>query len=49
LGHSRVETTKNIYGHLFTRDRSSLLDAMNAAVGRLHVASDEEENTPDAA
>jgi hypothetical protein len=31
-----VETTKNIYGHLFAQDRASILDAMNEAVSRLH-------------
>ncbi len=36
MGHSKVETTKNIYGHLFAQDRASVLDAMNAAVSRLH-------------
>ncbi|MBT0771257.1 site-specific integrase [Kineosporia sp. J2-2] len=41
MGHRRIETTKNIYGHLFIEDRSALLVAMNAAVGRLQVASDE--------
>lgn len=32
-----VETTKNIYGHLFATDRASILDAMNQAVSRLSV------------
>ena len=36
MGHSKVETTKNIYGHLFAQDRASILDAMNEAVSRLH-------------
>jgi integrase len=36
MGHSKVETTKNIYGHLFAQDRTSLLDAMNQAVSRLY-------------
>ena len=40
MGHSRVETTKNIYGHLFAEDRLSILAAMNAAVSRLHVVED---------
>jgi integrase len=35
MGHSRVETTKNIYGHLFAQDRQEILKAMNAAVSRL--------------
>jgi hypothetical protein len=34
---SKIETTKNIYGHLFARDRASILDALNQAVSRLHV------------
>ncbi len=36
MGHSKVETTKNIYGHLFAQDRASILDAMNQAVSRLY-------------
>jgi hypothetical protein len=36
MGHSKIETTKNIYGHLFAQDRTSILDAMNQAVSRLH-------------
>jgi len=36
MGHSRIETTKNIYGHLFAQDRSAILDAMNQAVSRLY-------------
>jgi integrase len=36
MGHSKVETTKNIYGHLFAQDRTSILDAMNQAVSRLY-------------
>jgi integrase len=36
MGHSKIETTKNIYGHLFAWDRSAVLDAMNQAVSRLH-------------
>jgi hypothetical protein len=35
-GHSKIETTKNIYGHLFAWDRTAILDAMNQAVSRLH-------------
>jgi integrase len=37
MGHSKIETTKNIYGHLFAQDRASILDAMNRAVSRLYV------------
>jgi integrase len=42
-GHSKIETTKNIYGHLFMQDRNGILDAMNEAVGRLHVSEDPDE------
>jgi integrase len=42
MGHSRIETTKNIYGHLFAQDRASILAAMNSAVTRLTVHEDEE-------
>ena len=37
LGHSRIETTKNIYGHLFAQDRAFILKAINQAVSRLYV------------
>ena len=43
MGHSRVETTKNIYGHLFAQDRQSIVGAMNDAVSRLYVVDDEED------
>jgi integrase len=46
MGHSKVETTKNIYGHLFAQDRAAILEAMNQAVSRLHVY---ESQDPDAA
>jgi integrase len=36
MGHSKIETTKNIYGHLFAHDQAAILDAMNQAVSRLH-------------
>jgi integrase len=36
MGHSRIETTKNIYGHLFAQDRASILEALNQAVSRLY-------------
>jgi site-specific recombinase XerD len=36
MGHSKIETTKNIYGHLFAQDRTAILDAMNQTVSRLH-------------
>jgi hypothetical protein len=41
MGHSKVETTKNIYGHLFIQDRDGILGAMNEAVGRLYANDDE--------
>jgi integrase len=37
MGHRRIETTKNIYGHLFAQDRGAILRAMNQAVTRLYV------------
>ena len=36
MGHSRIETAKNIYGHLFAQDRALILDAINQAVSRLY-------------
>jgi integrase len=45
MGHSKIETTKNIYGHLFATDRAAILTAMNQAVTRLYV-EDEEGKTP---
>jgi integrase len=36
MGHSKVETTKNIYGHLFAQDQAFILKAINQAVSRLH-------------
>jgi len=44
MGHSRIETTKNIYGHLFAQDRSAILDAMKQAVSRLRVYEGQEPN-----
>jgi integrase len=43
MGHSKIETTKNIYGHLFAQDRASILEAMNQAVTRLYVQEDTED------
>jgi len=37
MGPSRIETTKNVYGHLFAQDRAFILKAINQAVSRLHV------------
>jgi hypothetical protein len=42
MGHSKVETTKNIYGHLFAQDRASIMDAMNQAVSRLYAYESQE-------
>jgi hypothetical protein len=36
MGHSKIETTKNICAHLFAQDRALILDAMNQAVSRLY-------------
>jgi len=40
MGHSKIETTKNIYGHLFAQDRAQILKAMNEAMSRLYVQED---------
>jgi len=40
MGHSKVETTKNIYGHLFAQDQADIVKAMNQAVTRLYVEED---------
>jgi len=40
--YSKIETTKNIYGHLFAQDRASVLGALNQAVSRLHVYDGQE-------
>jgi hypothetical protein len=42
MGHGKIETTKNIYGHLFAQDRALILDAMNQAVSRLYAYENEE-------
>jgi integrase len=44
MGHSRIETTKNIYGHLFAQDRAFILKAINQAVSRLYVHETTDEN-----
>jgi integrase len=49
MGHSRIETTKNIYGHLFAQDRASILDAMNQAVSRLYAYESHEPKADGAA
>jgi hypothetical protein len=35
MGHSKIETTKNIYGHLFAQDRALIRDAMNQGTMQL--------------
>jgi integrase len=42
MGHSRIETTKNIYGHLFAQDQAAILDALNQAVSRLYIYESQE-------
>ena len=42
MGHSKIGTTKNSYGHLFAQDRALILDAMNQAVSRLHAYENQE-------
>jgi hypothetical protein len=37
MGHSKIDTTKNIYGHLFAQNRTAIRHAMNQAVSQLHV------------
>ena len=49
MGHSRIETTKNIYGHLFAQDRATILQAMNQAVTRLYVQEDTDDGNAQAA
>jgi len=49
MGHSRIETTKNIYGHLFAQDQVAILDALNQAVSRLYVYESQESRGADAA
>jgi len=44
MGHGRIETTKNIYGHLFAQDRAAILDAMNQAASRPRVYESQERN-----
>lgn len=45
MGHSKIETTKNIYGHLFAQDRTAILDSLNQAVSRLHAYESDEPPT----
>lgn len=37
MGHAKVQTTKNIYAHLFAMDRAALLAALNDRIATLHV------------
>jgi hypothetical protein len=39
----KVETTKNIYGHLFAQDRAFILKAINQAVSRLRAHENTDE------
>jgi len=48
MGRSKIETTKNIYGHLFAQDRALILDAMNQAVSRLYAYENQEPGEDDA-
>jgi integrase len=43
MGHRKIETTKNIYGHLFAQDRGAILKAMNQAVSRLYIQDEKGE------
>jgi integrase len=47
MGHRKIETTKNIYGHLFAQDRQFILTAINEAVSRLYVIEGEDDGEPD--
>lgn len=47
MGHSKIETTKNIYGHLFAWDRAAILDAMNQAVSRLYAYEKQDDAADD--
>jgi len=47
MGHSKIETTKNIYGHLLAQDRATILAAMNQAVSRLYAYENDEPDKGD--
>ena len=49
MGHSKIETAKNIYGHLFAQDRALILKSINQAVIRLYVQEDSGTLPPDSA
>jgi integrase len=40
MGHRKIETTRNIHGHLFAQDREAILTEMNRAVTHLYVQDD---------
>jgi hypothetical protein len=46
MGHSRIETTKNIYGHLFAQDQAAILDTLNRAVSRLYIYESQDLREP---
>jgi len=46
MGHRKIETTKNIYGHLFAQDQESILKAMNQAVTRLYIEDETDGDEP---
>ena len=48
-GHSKIETTKKIYRHLFAQDRTAILDTLDQAVSRLHAHDGDEPRTRGAA
>ena len=45
MGHAKIETTKNIYGHLFAQDRALIAKAMSQTISRLHAANTKDEST----
>ena len=49
MGHRKIETTKNIYGHLFAQDKAFILKAMNQAVSRLYVEDETDDSDEKAA
>jgi hypothetical protein len=34
MGHAKIETTKNIYGHLFAQGQAAILDPVNGTASR---------------
>jgi hypothetical protein len=45
MARSKIETTKNIFGHLFAQDSSLILTAMNQAVSRLYAYENHDPST----